>query len=213
MNSQRGNVEIKVRAPKPINLPSLKKEADDAAAKLATESVLTPTILITPKDFNVWEDRYRRNGDEWKRRFDEQSAILDRLREEKKEAERRHALKLEQSAADFQLLIDQEFERVEKEEREREEAEQLRRDREEREREEREEREREEREEREREEREEREREHESDYKCEEPEYEVEYEDFDHWMIRAGLRPAFDAERWGWTVEPGCQPEVYYVQR
>jgi len=202
MNSQRGTVEIKVRAPKPINLPSLKKEADDAAAKLATKSIFTPTILVTPKDFNVWEDRYRRNGDEWKRRFDEQSAILDQLRKEKKEAHRCHALKLRQSETDLQILIEQEMERVEKEERENKEVERLQRERDERER------EREEREEREREEREldrkERER--------EEPEYEVEYEDFDHWMIRTGLRPAFDAERWGWTVEPGCKPEVYYVQ-
>lgn len=155
MISPKGSVEIKVRVPKPVNLPSLQKEAEEAAVLLATKSILTPTITVYTRGFNVWKHREQQYGEEWKRMYDEQTTLLDQLRVEKKKAQRQLDANIEQEAM-FQLLIEQETERVEKEEREREELLRLQLEREneeharkEREREEREEREREEREERE----------------------------------------------------------------
>lgn len=58
--------EIKVRAPKPVNIPSENKEKEPVEADLRSDTATSPTKSICPKWCNVWDFRFQQNGDWWK---------------------------------------------------------------------------------------------------------------------------------------------------
>jgi hypothetical protein len=60
-----GRAEIKVRAPKPVNIPSENKEKEPVEADLRSDTATSPTKSICPKRCNVWDFRFQQNGDWW----------------------------------------------------------------------------------------------------------------------------------------------------
>lgn len=60
-----GRAEIKVCAPKPVNIPSENKEKEPVEADLRSDTATSPTKSICTKRCTIWDFRFQQNDDLW----------------------------------------------------------------------------------------------------------------------------------------------------